>query len=162
MFRTYACDPKRMTAQQYVPRPMFQEGAATDGLMAPSNARGEKRRFKDMEKQTLMRVQAFKKYADRFTVPTTIAHLQSVRTSSDTKLLLDLQCTEILEPQPYSRPFSAMYYDKDQSLLFSYMGERWKQGLVEVSFHRLLIRHILIVLYSSESPQPTSGKSIQE
>jgi len=145
MFRPYPCDPKRMTAQQYVPHPTFQNGAATDGVMAPSHARGKKKHFEDMEKQTRMRVQAFKKYADRFLVPTTIAYLQSVRSSQEVKLQLDKHCTETLEPLPYSRPFSAMYYDNDQSLLFSYMGERWKQGLVEVSFHRVLIQHILIV-----------------
>jgi hypothetical protein len=145
MFHTDQCDPKRMTAQQYVPHPTFQGGAATDGLMAPSNPRSEKKHFKDMERQTCMRVQAFKKYAERFLVPTTIAYLQSVRSSKEVKLQLDKHCTETLEPLPYSRPFSAMYYNNDQSLLFCYMGERWKQGLVEVSFHRVLIQHILIV-----------------
>jgi hypothetical protein len=125
-----------MTAKQYVPHPTFQEGVATDGLMAPSNARGEKKRFKDMENQTRMRVQAFKKYADRFIVPTTIARLQSDRSSPEIKLQLDKHCIETLEPLPYSRPFSAMYYDQNKSLLFSYMGERWKQGMIEVRFLR--------------------------
>jgi hypothetical protein len=134
-----------MTAQQYVPHPTFKQGAATDGLIAPSNARGNKKCFKDMEKQTCMRVQAFKKYADCFLVPTTIAYLQSVKYSKEVKLQLDKHCTETLEPQPYSRPFSPMYYDNDRSLLFSYMGKHWRQGLVEVSFHRVLIQHILIV-----------------
>ncbi|KAF8221758.1 hypothetical protein L208DRAFT_1382128 [Tricholoma matsutake] len=125
------CLAHPMTRNQYVPSPTFSEGVATDGLMAPSNTRGEKKCLNDMERQMRLRVEAFKKYADCFLVPMTIADLQSVRMSKEVKLQLDQYCLETLEPQPHSRPFSAMYYDPSKTLLFCYMGNCWKDGSVE-------------------------------
>ncbi|KAF8235452.1 hypothetical protein L208DRAFT_1376516 [Tricholoma matsutake] len=80
-----------MTCNQYVPPPTFLEGVATDGLMALSNTRGEKKCLKDMESQMHLHVEAFKKYADCFLVPMTIADLQSVQMSKEVKLQLDRQ-----------------------------------------------------------------------
>jgi hypothetical protein len=130
-----------MRAEQYVPPPKL-DGAATDGLVSTSGAKGLNKRLQLTERQARMRVQAFKKFADRFRVPTTIAYLQSVRLSNDVKSQLDEYCIEKLQPQQHSRAFSAMYYDQNDCLLFCYMGNRWKEESVEVRFLFILSSNI--------------------
>jgi hypothetical protein len=122
-----------MTPAQYVPCPKL-DGVASDALDSMSSrTRSSSNRLLVMQRQTRLRVQAFKSYADRFRVPTTLAKLHSDRLSNDIKQTLDKYCRDVLGPQPASRAFSAQYFDTNDVLLFCYMGERWRDGSIMVS-----------------------------
>jgi hypothetical protein len=122
-----------MTNDQFVPRPNL-DGVASDVIDSTSNrTRSLRERVRQLERQTLLRVKAFKMYADRFRVPTTLANLHSDRLSNEVKEMLDKYCIDVLEPQKSSRVFSAQYVDNNDELLFCYMGERWRDASTKVS-----------------------------
>jgi hypothetical protein len=103
------------------------DSAATDALTSSSSRiRGFAQRLQDTERRARLRVRAFKKYADRFCVPTKLADLHAIKLKKDVKATLEEICNSDLGPDAPSRALSAQYFDPDGVLLFCYMGERWK------------------------------------
>jgi hypothetical protein len=122
-----------VTHDQYVPHPNL-DGVAPEAIGSMSRRpRSFPKRLRDLEEQAFRRARAFKTYADRFQVPTTLAQLYSERLSDSVKNELDKYCIDVLEPQKSSRIFSAQYFDTNNELLFCYMGERWRDVSTKVS-----------------------------
>ena len=71
-----------------------------------------------------LRVEKFSKFADKITLPFSLADLQALKGDGPTEKRLEARCAQLAKHRIASRPFSAQYFDKHGIPLLFYLGER--------------------------------------
>lgn len=99
-----------------------------------SGNRSTQKRQEETLRGTRLRVQGFKKYADKFRVP---VKLQDLRAKKDSKVLMrnmEIKCVQEFGADAPSRMLSAQYFDANGEALFYYLGVRWRDVNEPVSY----------------------------
>jgi hypothetical protein len=119
------------TRVQAVPAPK-RTIAATAGLVGKtSRFLSLEKRVKETAEQAELRVKYFMLYADKYKLPISHEDLKAENNEKDPALRRKFEriCSEV-EGDNDCRPFSALYFDKNEKLIFCYLGFRWKDDMV--------------------------------
>lgn len=71
-----------------------------------------------------MRIEKFCQFADKITLPFTLAELRAIKDDAPTEKRLEARCKQLAKNRIPSRPFSAQYFGRDGVPLVFYLGER--------------------------------------
>jgi hypothetical protein len=71
-----------------------------------------------------LRIEKFCQFADKITLPFSLADLRSLKDDPATEKLLEARSKQLAKNRIPSRPFSAQYFGRDGIPLVFYLGER--------------------------------------
>ena len=79
------------------------------------------------------RLAGFFKYADKYMLPFTLEELRQGKNDPKVQKEMEALCKKLSKPGHPTRPFSAIYYDRNRVGIFYYYGVRWSHDRVSVS-----------------------------